>query len=280
MLSFTLLAMVLLLLDCWRSAKLLPMFGSVRKARVIWSLSFLLTNPFMLLLYMAIARKQWVLVETPEKRDRVVLIGLFLSALLQLPPLEPSYTARERPGIEFTFFPTSYVGAIGWSMGGGGGQPRPESWVVTGAREVRITSTRDPIAWKVAQEIARRFRQEHWTARVEPNLGVADASIESREQEVCIEVDGSGMRTHWCPMCNWIDGELVIYQTYQSFPKSQGGEMPSDQLVRRREAHVKGMVTRVGVCLGDAYYGAITDYALDHFDDSYFDSMNDHWRGY
>lgn len=79
------LVFLLILVDCWRTPNLLPLFGSVRTARIAWSLAIITANPFLLVVYLVVARKQWWTTQREQRRDRVLLACIGASVLLQIP---------------------------------------------------------------------------------------------------------------------------------------------------------------------------------------------------
>ena len=186
------LVFLLILVDCWRTPNLLPLFGSVRTARIAWSLAIITANPFLLVVYLVVARKQWWTTQREQRRDRVLLACIGASVLLQIPFGQSDYKKVVLPNGESISSwglsvqaNSAMAGTNSSSMTRGGSPP-----VAVG--KIRVTASKDPLSWAIGKGVAQLFTGQPWAETVElwPR-GTVALDESTRSADIFVDIDAT-----------------------------------------------------------------------------------------
>jgi hypothetical protein len=252
------LVFLLILIDCWRTPNLLPLFGSTRTARIAWTLAILTANPVLLVGYVLVARKQWWSFEREQRRDRILLACICMGVLLQIPFGQANYEkVIHKNGESFSHW--------GLSVGGNNASTSTNSSTSTSrgaapleVRKIRVTASRDPLSWAIGEKVAELFSKEPWAESIElvPRGHVAQEEA-SLSPELFVDVHAGNCSHLPIPLYNKFTGPIRV--TVSSAPHYVENSLPGNRALNRSpietNANVKLDFTRVGLAWGSAYYG-------------------------
>lgn len=272
--SLWLLVWLALFANCLRTQRLLPVAGSTKRARILWSLSFLLVNPVFALLYLTVGREGRLHIARPQWRTTVGAVGITVALWLQFfagglsSPEVIAAGSRSRLSLAANAHWFSANSTV--INRGTYGAP------AVGSRRIRVVHTDDRLSRAIATQVAHAFADQWWAETVElwprnraPELGAL-------APDRYIDIDASDVITIPTPIIQAFHGR-VLFQSSQA-PSHMGAWPNNDSRIRLGQAEVSGDLdisfARAGTALGTSFYGEPAQVVSDKILSSLLQELN------
>lgn len=269
-----LLVWLALFANCLRTQRLLPIAGSTRRARILWSLSFLLVNPIFALLYLTVGREGRLNISRSQLRTAVGSVGIAVALWLQFFAGGLGSTeviaAGSRSGLSLT-------ANVHWtntssSVVSRGFLPAP----AVGPRRIRVVHTEDRLSRAIATQVAHSFADQWWTETVELWPRSRTPELGGLAPDRYIDIDASDVSTIPTPVVQTFRGR-VLFQSSEA-PSHMGPWPNNDNRIRLGQVEVSGDLdlsfTRVGTALGTSFYGEPARAVSDNIVSSLLEKLN------
>jgi len=282
LLAVWLLTWGLCLRDCLRTPRLHALFGSQRRARIVWCATFLLVNPILVALYAFLRLSRWSLLERGRLREALVVAGIVLALWAQFGSL---WTSHGPVDVKAEGLGSPWSTSLNWNQAS---SHTSWSWTAVDSRlfgaprHIRVVHSGDMLSRTIAEEVARAFADEWWTEKVElwpRDHHPADGAL---APDFYLDVAATEVLDLPLPLVHWLSARVVISGGMS--PSPMGASMATNDRLKLAQVEFKGSTKlsfyRIGTALGAALYREPAEHVSDKVESSVIEELreraNDH----
>ena len=249
--------------DCLRTDRLHPLWGSEQRARRVWGVLFLAFNPLLVLLYVLLARTRRKQFLRSGLRQALVISGAALALWMQLGAPGTPFVSGDVKADPPSLPATLAIGYTGFSNSSSMSTMSPSTALAP--RTVRVTYSDDVVARACALRIARALAAEWWTEGVElwPREG-APREV-TLAPDLYLDIATRDLLAWPTPFIQHFRGSLLFSASASRF--QMGPSSGSDETLNLGHVEIEGAAqftfTRLGSALGGAVYGDLADSLSD-----------------
>lgn len=254
---------LVLLIDCVRSKRVLPLFGSRVIARIVWAASFLFFSPLQAALYFVFGSGRVGRMKQERLRDAIVMAGLLIIVGAQYGFGRWSFEAMEVKANGVSSKGASPAWTHSWNVRMHGSNSRSGTgtsgfWSPVACRRIRVVASEDMISRAAAVQVAEAFAAEWWTDEVELWPRHQRAEEGALAPDLYIDIDAGDVEAIEFPIAQWFRGRAQF--TCSPRPHLMGATRGAlDSRVKENLLDMEGELTisfrRFGTALGASRYG-------------------------